>query len=270
MAAEKIQMGRGKRFRRWLTWQRVPVERMRILRLRAELRFLLWYALAFVAWSAATGWLIFRHPMPIMGARYFTNDYQYVFLFKIPGLLIIPAIWFYRAGYVARDLLPETCWDRRTGLLTLFGFIAGVFVNSGLIAPTLAAAPAFSPAQLAARLAWGVTIPVINAGIPEEFVFRGLLQTRLEARYGRGIGIVGTALLFTAWHLPTRLMLASGSEGNAWHAGSVLLHTGLAVFLVALVLGWLWDRYRRLIPLMALHWGVDLLPLTAGMLGVVL
>ena len=42
----------------------------------------------------------------------------------------------------------------------------------------------------------------------------------------------------------------------------------LPVLIVALILGLLWDRYRRIIPLIALHWGIDLLPAVAGMLGI--
>jgi len=259
--------GVGARARRWFTWQRVPASDMRISRPKAELRWLLAYAIAFVGWSAATAWLIRRHPMPIMGAAYFTQDFQYVFLFKIPGLLVLPAAWFYRQGYRARDLLPRCQWEIHAVLLTLFAFLAGVYVNSGYMGQIRAVLDGGIP-QADLKIALGVLLPFASAGLPEEFVFRGLLQTRIEVLHGRAAAIVGTAVLFTAWHLPTRLMLASGGEGRAGDVGSVLLHTGLPVFIVALILGLLWDRYRRLIPLIALHWGVDLLPAVAGMFGI--
>ena len=113
-----------------------------------------------------------------------------------------------------------------------------------------------------------VLIALFNAGIPEEFVFRYWLQTRIERRFGRLATIVGAALLFTAWHIPSRYFLAFGSEGRAGNLGSVILHTGVPVFLVALVLGLLWDRYRRLLPLIGLHWGIDVLPLVGAVMGV--
>jgi membrane protease YdiL (CAAX protease family) len=259
--------GVGRRLWHRLTWQRVAVKQMRLLEPVRELRWLLAYAVVFVAWSACTGWLIRRHPMPIAGAAYFTNDYQYIFLFKIPGLLLIPALWFARAGYRAKDLLPRWRWERRTVLLMLFAFLAGVQVNGSYVGNIRAVIDSGAP-HLALGFAIGIVLPLISAGLPEEFVFRGLLQTRLEAVHGRAIAIVGTAVLFTAWHLPTRFMLASGGEGQAGSVGSVLLHTGLPVLVVALILSVLWDRYRRLIPLIALHWGIDLLPAVAGMFGI--
>ncbi len=75
-------------------------------------------------------------------------------------------------------------------------------------------------------------------------------------------------ILFTAWHLPTRFLLANGAEGRAGDIGSILLQTALPVFLVGLIFNLLWDRHRRLIPLIALHWGIDLLPATASFFGI--
>ena len=90
---------------------------------------------------------------------------------------------------------------------------------------------------------------------------------------GRGpclshVGTEGSALLFAAWHIPSRYLLANGSEGHAGNLGSVLWNTGAPVFLVGVVLGLLWDRHRRLLPLIALHWGIDTLPLAGGMIGI--
>lgn len=266
-AAASTRSGRLSGAGRWLTWQRVPVGQMRILQPATELRWLIGYAIAFVGWSAATAWVIRHHPMPMLGAAYFTQDWQYVFLFKIPGLLLIPAVWFFRAGYFVRDVLPNWRWQRRTLLITLLAFLAGVSIN-GSYAPLIRAVIDSGTSHLGVRFVLGLVIPLITAGLPEEFVYRGLLQTRMEALWGRASAIVGAAVLFTAWHLPTRLMLASGGEGRAGDVGSVLLHTGLPVFIVGLILAFLWDRYRQLIPLIALHWGIDLLPAVAGMLGI--
>ena len=268
VAAPAPAVVRG-RFCQWLTRQRVPVSEMRILHPTAELRVLFAYSLVFVLWSALTGWAIRLHPMHVMGASHFTEDYLYVFAFKLPGLLLIPAAWFFRKGYRVRDLLPQWRWERRTILLTVFALLAGMYVNANHTSlDRLAAAAAnWSRAEIAVRLGWAVLIPLVSAGIPEEFVFRGLLHTRMEAAWGRIAAIVGAALLFTVWHLPTRLMLANGPEGRAGDVGSVLLHTGLPVFIVGLIFGVLWDRYRRIIPLIALHWGIDLLPALTSMFG---
>ena len=110
--------------------------------------------------------------------------------------------------------------------------------------------------------------PLLAAGLPEEIVYRGLLQTRLERVGGRLVAIVGSALLFAAWHVPSRYLLSAGVEGQAGDIGSVLLRTGLPVFIVGLIFGVIWDRYRRIVPLVAAHWGVDLLPAFTSYLGV--
>lgn len=108
---------------------------------------------------------------------------------------------------------------------------------------------------------FGALLALSNAAIPEEFFFRYLLQTRIEQRFGRLTAIVGTAMLFTAWHIPSRYFLASGAEGHAGDLASVVINTGIPVSIAGLVLGLLWDRGRRLLPLIALHWGIDTLPL---------
>ncbi len=111
-------------------------------------------------------------------------------------------------------------------------------------------------------------MPLFTAGLPEEIVYRGFLQTRLEATRGRPTAILVTAVLFTAWHLPSRYLLSRGGEGQAGDAVSILLGTGLPVFIVALIFGWAWDRYRDLPVLIAVHWGVDSLPTMSSMLGI--
>ena len=114
----------------------------------------------------------------------------------------------------------------------------------------------------------GALLPLFIAGIPEEVVYRGILQTRLERLLGRLWAILITALLFTAWHLPTRFLLSRGVEGTAGNLGSVLLGTGVPVLIIGLLLGIVWDRYRNLPSLIAFHWGVDTLPTMLAMLGV--
>jgi membrane protease YdiL (CAAX protease family) len=57
-------------------------------------------------------------------------------------------------------------------------------------------------------------------------------------------------------------------EGQAGNAASVMVHTVLPVFVVGLIFSILWDRYRRLVPLIALHWGVDVLPMMSTMFNI--
>ena len=114
----------------------------------------------------------------------------------------------------------------------------------------------------------GVIIPLVQAGFPEEFFFRGILQTRLEKVRGRVFAISVSLILFTAWHLPTRYLLARGVEGSAGDLMSVVTGTGIPVLLFGLIFALCWDRYRSLLPLVAAHWGVDILPSVISFLGV--
>jgi membrane protease YdiL (CAAX protease family) len=106
------------------------------------------------------------------------------------------------------------------------------------------------------------------AAIPEEFVFRGILQTRLERVIGRIPAITISVVLFTAWHLPTRYLLSQRIEGKGGELVSVLTGTGIPVLIFGLIFGLLWDRHRNLLTLIALHWGVDTLPVMTSLFGV--
>ena len=64
-----------------------------------------------------------------------------------------------------------------------------------------------------------------------------------------------------------RRLLASGVEGRAGDFASVALGTGAPVFVVGLLFGLLYDRYRRLLPLIAAHWGIDAMVNVGAMLG---
>ena len=83
-------------------------------------------------------------------------------------------------------------------------------------------------------------------------MYRGILQTRIEAVWGRLAAILIANTLFTAWHIPTRYLLAQGIEGEAGNLGSVLIGTGIPVFIVGMIFSLLWDRYRRFWPLVLL------------------
>ena len=238
----------------------------RVLHPGRELPLLLAYSLFYIALSGCTAQLILHHPLPLLGSPDFLLDYWYFLFFKIGFLLVLPICSFWALGYRFSDVTLGG-WGARDYLAAVVAYICGFSVNlTHLDGIRHQLNSGMSHAVL--RICVAVLLALFNAGIPEEFVFRYWLQTRLEQRYGRLVAIIGTAVLFTAWHIPSRYFLASGSEGHAGNLASVLLNTGLPVFIVALILGVLWDRYRRLLPLIALHWGIDTLPLISGALGI--
>jgi membrane protease YdiL (CAAX protease family) len=258
--------GVGRRPRRARLRQRVPVSEIAIRRPAAETAMAVAYALAYVGLSFLVPLAISRFPMPLWGASEFLQDVSYAIVFKIVFLLVVPVVAYIRLGYGTEDLLLG--WRPRPAavLAVIVAFAAGAAININR-APAIGAALDSLPIPEAlGRSAVGTLLALLMAGLPEEIFFRGILQTRLEKTLGRAAAIVITALLFTAWHIPPRLALAQGVEGHAGDLVSVLIGTGAPVLVVALVLGVSWDRWRNLPVLVALHWGIDLLPIVSSML----
>jgi len=251
----------------FLTRRKFTVPDMRNLHPRTELPFLFAYSLLYIVFSACTGLLILHRPLDIFGIHDFLLDAWYFLVFKISFLLLIPAFIFWRLGYRLRDLEPRGITGKDF-VWCIPAYAIGFAINGNRILEIQEQVHSGKMNIAWIRIILGLLIALFNAGIPEEFFYRGWLQTRIDQRFGRPIAVLATAILFTAWHIPSRYFLAYGSEGQAGDLRSVLLQTGLPVFIVALILGLLWDRYRRLLPLIALHWGIDTLPLISGMLGI--
>jgi uncharacterized protein len=256
-----------KRLWSWLTWQRVPVTAMGIRHPGIEARLWTGFAVGYAGLAVVIGLLIRAFPMPLLGSVKFTDDLWYLLVFKLAALLVLPLIILWRQGYGPRDLLPA--WRFR--VITVFTLAV---VTALAIVPNLGHMNAIQQAiaqqdgAMVLLVGAATAVPLLCAALPEEIVFRGLLQTRLEAALGRIPALLLASLLFTLWHLPTRYLLSSGVEGAAGDLGSVLLGTGLPVFIVGLIFGWAWDRWRSLPHLVLAHWAVDLLPSMSSFLGV--
>jgi membrane protease YdiL (CAAX protease family) len=254
----------------WVIWQRVSVHEFRIKRPKTETAIVSAYAVFYIFAAVIIGYLIKHRPLPILNSASFITDVWYALVFKIGLLLIVPVIWFFLQGYHIQDLLPDWKLQLKSAMWIIVAYMAGLSLNllQGHFDYISEAATHFSAGNLALRIALGVVLPLFMAGIPEEVVYRGGLQTRLELLFGRVAAICITVLLFTAWHLPTRFLLSQGVEGRAGDLGSVLLGTGVPVLMVGLIFGLLWDRYRSLPSLIAFHWGIDTLPTVISLLGV--
>jgi membrane protease YdiL (CAAX protease family) len=94
------------------------------------------------------------------------------------------------------------------------------------------------------------------------------LQTRLEKVAGRLVAILVSVTLLTAWHIPTWYFLSRGVKGTAGDLMSVVMGTGIPVFIFGLIFALFWDRYRSLLPLVAARWGVDILHSNLSFLGI--
>ncbi len=246
----------------------MPVTAIRIDRSRFERNLLLGYALFYIFAAWCTARLSLAFPAPLLGAASLTHQIWYVFGFKIFGLLLVPAIALRKLRYRFRDIAGPDPWGRSTLFAAAFAYALGLSINLGHVSHIQAAMASDALDLVPVRLGLGIVLPLLYAGIPEEVFFRALLQTRLEASSGRVVAILVSNTLFTAWHIPTRYLLSSGVEGTAGDFASVLLGTGLPVFIAGLVFSLLWDRYRKLVPLIAAHWGVDTLPAISSLMGV--
>lgn len=249
----------------WL-WQRVPAKAITFKSLDKEFNFLLMYSLGYICLGYVIGLLIQIQPIPLLGSKNFVQDFWYSVIFKLVFLLIIPAfVYFFKWNYSINDLIldfkPKLKSIILGSLLILFGF----FLNAGHLSGIKAQIPLFDDAII--RLALGVILPLMIAGLPEELFFRGYLQTRLEKKWNRVTAILLSSLLFTSWHLPSRFLLSNGIEGQAGDFLGVLMGTGLPVFLVSIFFGFHWSRYRNIVLLILVHWAIDILPSLSSFFG---
>ncbi len=242
-----------------LTWQRVPADAITFKNLQKESIQLLSYAVFYVLVAILSALLIKAFPIPILQAGDFIQDFWYAIVFKLFFLLIIP-VWVYFKiwKYSIKDLLLGLQAKRSVIFKGTLLILLGFFLNTKHIQPILLEIPNFSDTGI--RLIIGILLPLFIAGIPEELFFRGLLQTRLEKLTHPILAIFISGILFTAWHIPSRFFLANGVDGTAGDLPSVLVGTGIPVFIVGTFFGWHWMRYRNLPLLILVHWAIDILP----------
>jgi uncharacterized protein len=243
----------------YLSWQRVPTDQIHFKALTQETNVLLLYAILYIVSGYLLGLVIQIIPLPILQATQFNQDVWYSLVFKITLLLIVPGfIYFYRWNYRPADLLLGLKPTVKIAITLAIMPTVGFFLNATHLKELTLAIPNFEDAWL--RLIFGILMPLFTAAIPEEFFFRGYLQTRLEKKWNRLSAIMLSTLLFTAWHLPSRYLLSNGVEGQAGDWIQVLLHTGIPVFIIGAIFALHWSRYRNIILLIITHWAIDILP----------
>ncbi len=246
-------------FRKVINWQRIPANSIQFKSQEKELSFLITYAVFYIISGFFIGLAIKHYPIPILGTTDFITDVWYSIIFKIILLLVVPAVvYFGWWRYTMKDLLLGLSANSKNITATVLLFSAGFLLNSGHMQSIRESFGNFTDSP--ARLVVGIIMPLFIAAIPEEFFFRGFLQTRLEKKWNRTTAILVSTLLFAAWHLPSRYLLANGAEGQAGDWGQVLLLTGIPVFIVGVIFAIHWSRYRNIVLLVLTHWAIDILP----------
>lgn len=146
-------------------------------------------------------------------------------------------------------------------LLVLGGVILMVVA---VISPSLKdiAALRLSPGVLTVAAGGAFVWVSVEAGFCDEFLFRGVLQTRLAAVMGTELGaaLIG-ALIHALAHAPGLWMRAGPSEPG--HAQSLIQVVAYAVAVlspVGVFLGVIWARTKNLLLVVLLHGPIDTLP----------
>ncbi|PZO49288.1 MAG: hypothetical protein DCF16_14900 [Alphaproteobacteria bacterium] len=115
-------------------------------------------------------------------------------------------------------------------------------------------------------LAWAAPATMIwmslEAGLTEEFLFRGVLQTRLGAFLRSGVaGVFITSILFGVAHAPG-LFFRGGPEVDGWSTDplQVIAYTIAVLAPMGLLFGLIYARTKSLLLVVLLHALVDVLP----------
>lgn len=119
--------------------------------------------------------------------------------------------------------------------------------------------------SIAATAGWIVAAwawMALEVGVTEEFLFRGLLQSRLTAWIGSGpMAIVATAVIFALVHVPS--LYLRGGAAVAQQAANLPQIIALAVAAlgpIAILLGTLWYRTRSFVLVILVHGAIDAMP----------
>lgn len=104
---------------------------------------------------------------------------------------------------------------------------------------------------------------MLDAGLIEEFFFRGLLQSRLSVFLKSSVGgIVCTAFIFGLVHAPGLFLRGAESEGMDEQIPFLfwVAYTIVNMSIAGISLGILYSKTKNLWPVMAVHAMFDLLP----------
>lgn len=102
----------------------------------------------------------------------------------------------------------------------------------------------------------------LEAGACEEFLFRGVLQSRLTAWFNSAwAGVIVTSLLFGLAHAPGLFMRGGpGVDGWSTDPVQVIAHTIAVLSPIGLTFGLIYARTKSLLLVILLHGFVDVLP----------
>lgn len=218
--------------------------------------FLLLFAIGFLGWglSALKAAASAEQPQEVL-----------TLMAKLAVMVAIPAWLFRRLGYRWRELFGSFRFDagsvRVLIIMALLLLAMQLLIGQGGKRVAALDEPVWIIALMALpALLW----MSLEAGLTEEFLFRGLLQTRAAAFFRSELAaIVLMAVIFGLVHAPGYVLRGAHAMEGMGSAPSVLTamaYTIVVVSPIGLMFGVLWARTRNLWLLVLLHGWTDLLP----------
>jgi membrane protease YdiL (CAAX protease family) len=173
-------------------------------------------------------------------------------ILKVVLFLLVPVVAF-RFIRDRNQPARQPRWFPRTTLPWLAPIpVIAVWALLTFVGPFAAPVPTLQQYPDPGYVAIAAVLSLLTASIGEEVFYRYLLQSHVEAVFGRWIGIVVSALLFAMMHLPTH----GGDE-----AGWIVVATAISIQGVGGVfLGLLWARYRNIWANFVVHAMINGLP----------
>jgi membrane protease YdiL (CAAX protease family) len=242
----------------WLTTRGANVSRVEVRQPGREsaalLVYMVVYAIVFLGWGMG----VLREAIPAGRGQEVA-----VLAAKLGVHVVLPALLLIAVGANIKplfrsELAPRIFW--RTLLVLGAILLALLAVVSPGLQQISEVNPSFSTLlwMAPASYVW----LALEAGFVEEFLFRGLLQTRLTAWFNSAwTGVIVTSILFGLAHAPG-LFLRGGPDVDGWSSDpiQVIAYTIATLVPISLFFGFLYARTRSLLLVVLLHATVDFLP----------
>ncbi|HEY9182503.1 MAG TPA: CPBP family intramembrane glutamic endopeptidase [Gammaproteobacteria bacterium] len=177
--------------------------------------------------------------------------------------VVLPAVLLLALGAKLKPLVKSQLPSRQFWLTFV---VLGAIITAllAVLSPSLSEIGAVSPSL--ATLAWAAPASfvwlAVEAGLNEEFLFRGVLQPRLSAWAKSDVtGIAVTSVIFGLAHAPG-LFLRGGPGVDGWSSDpvQVIAFTIATLAPLSVFFGFLYARTRSLLLCVLLHAAVDFLP----------
>jgi membrane protease YdiL (CAAX protease family) len=184
----------------------------------------------------------------------------WIVLVDLVTVLLVARLLVQERSSLRRLLDPKplgrtAAWGLLAFVILMVAFLAATFVGNLVV---YQGPPPTTVGSLRVPLwygLWSIVVMPLTVAVAEESLYRGYLQPRLQARFGRVAGVVVVALLFSLQHVAFSL--------GSWDGVAARV---IATFLSGLAFGALYMWLKRLAPLVVAHWLIDVLGLGLPML----